>query len=102
MDIFFILLGVTLMMIAKYVRIVKVDDTDNEEVEDADDDIRTIFCDLEIHQNQFYVWEKETKKFLTQGATIEDIVKFFVDNYPNTRIIFDKDQYDQKIAQQTN
>jgi hypothetical protein len=102
MDVFFILLGITIMMLTRYVRIVQVEDDDSEENIEETDDIRTIFCNLEIHQNQFYVWENETNKFLTQGETIDDIARFFVKNYPNTRIIFDKETDDQENTKQTN
>lgn len=46
-----------------------------------------IVCNTEIMGNQIYVWDKETSKFLIQAKTMEDIVKYFTDNYPGRKII---------------
>jgi hypothetical protein len=34
---------------------------------------KTVECSVEEYGGAFYLWEKETKKFLTQGNSIEDV-----------------------------
>jgi len=47
-----------------------------------------IICKSEIVNGQIFVYEKETSAFITQQPNVESMVKFFVNNYPNKRIIF--------------
>jgi hypothetical protein len=45
-------------------------------------------CKSEIVNGQIFVYEKRTSAFITQQPDVESMVKFFISNYPNKRIIF--------------
>lgn len=47
-----------------------------------------MICKSEIVNGQIFVYEKITSAFITQQPNVESMVKFFVNNYPNKRIIF--------------
>jgi hypothetical protein len=43
----------------------------------------------EVHNNQIFLWDKNTNVFLCQGSTIENAIKNFLKNNPNKRIVFE-------------
>jgi hypothetical protein len=46
-----------------------------------------IICNTELIDNQIYVWNKETETFMIQGKSMEDIVKYFTQNFPGRKIV---------------
>ena len=58
---------------------------------DEEDDIETMVLKTECVGGQIYVWESKTNAFLTQGKSIEDVMKFFVKHHRGKRIIFGGD-----------
>lgn len=55
---------------------------------EEDEELETILLKTECIENQIYVWNSQTNKFMTQGKSVEDIIKFFVKYHPRKRIIF--------------
>jgi hypothetical protein len=60
------------------------------EAEDVDD-IETLVLKTEVVNGQIYVWNNETNVFLTQGPSVEDVIKFFVKHHRGKRIVFGGD-----------
>ena len=94
MDIIIFILGTYLVYkiftLFVEIKIVKVDELPDEFVDAEKENL--IVCRTETHNNIIYVWEKETDTFLTQGNSMEDVVHFFVKNYPNTKILFEREK----------
>lgn len=55
---------------------------------EEDEELETILLKTECIENQIYVWNSQTNTFMTQGNSVEDIIKFFVKYHPRKRIIF--------------
>jgi hypothetical protein len=53
-----------------------------------DEEIETILLKTECIESQIYVWNSQTNKFMTQGKSVEDIIKFFVNHHPGKRFVF--------------
>ena len=56
-----------------------------------EDDIETMILKTEVVNGQIYVWNSETNVFLTQGTSVEDVIKFFVKHHKGKRIVFGGD-----------
>lgn len=71
-----------------------------QEQEQIDEEIQKpidiLLCHAEKIHGKIYVWEKETNRFLIQANTMEEIVSFFMKNYPNKKILFTDNPDDQK------
>ena len=55
---------------------------------EEDEELETILLKTECIENQIYVWNSQTNTFMTQGNSVEDIIKFFVKYHPRKRIVF--------------
>ena len=55
---------------------------------EEDEELETILLKTECIENQIYVWNSQTNTFVTQGKSVEDIIKFFVKYHPRKRIVF--------------
>jgi hypothetical protein len=55
------------------------------------DEIETLILKTEVVNGQIYVWNSETNVFLTQGPSVEDVIKFFVKHHRGKRIVFGGD-----------
>lgn len=51
--------------------------------------IEVIVGKSEVHNNEVFLWDKNTNVFLCQGPNIEDTIKKFLKNNPNKRIVFE-------------
>lgn len=60
-------------------------------IHEVEEDIETIVLKTECVNGQIYVWNKETNVFLTQGPSVEEVIRFFVKNHRGKRIIFGGD-----------
>ena len=52
-------------------------------------EIEVVIGKSEIHNNEVFLWDKNTNVFLCQGPNIEDTIKKFLKNNPNKRIVFE-------------
>lgn len=55
---------------------------------EEDDEHETILLRTECIESQIYVWNSQTNTFMTQGKSVEDIIKFFVKYHPGKRFVF--------------
>jgi hypothetical protein len=60
-------------------------------VQETEDEIEVLVLKTECVGGQIYVWNKETNVFLTQGPSVEDVIKFFIKHHRGKRIIFGGD-----------
>jgi hypothetical protein len=63
----------------------------------------TVICSIELYDGLIYLWEDETKKFITQGATIEELKDNCLKYYPNTAFVISGDEFtvaDEQSAKQ--
>jgi len=59
---------------------------------------RTIECSIEEYNGAFYLWEKETKKFLTQGNNIDDLFINAKKYFPNIVFIIEQDKLNELLG----
>jgi len=52
-------------------------------------EVEVIVGKSEVHNNEIFLWDKNTNAFLSQGSTIETAIKNFLKNNPNKRIVFE-------------
>lgn len=67
-----------------------VDEVPPELKQEFEKDYKELICFTETHNDIIYVWEKESNTFLTQGKDMEEVVKYFVKNHPNTKVLFER------------
>jgi fatty acid-binding protein DegV len=60
-----------------------------------------IICDTQTISGQIYVWNKNTNEFITQGKDMNDIVEFFKNKHPNTKVIL-TERANEETRVQTN
>ncbi len=63
----------------------------------------TVICSIELYDGLIYLWEDETKKFITQGATIEELKDNCLKYYPDTAFVISGDEFkvvDEQSAKQ--
>jgi hypothetical protein len=58
----------------------------------------TIECSVEEYGGVFYLWEKETKKFLTQGNSIEDVFLNAKKYFPNIVFTIEEDNLKELLG----
>lgn len=59
---------------------------------------KTVECSVEEYGGAFYLWEKETKKFLTQGNSIEDVFLNAKKYFPNIVFIIEKNELTELLG----
>ena len=47
-----------------------------------------LICRTEVHDNQIFIYNRQTNSFITQQPTIESTFTYFMNNYPGKRIHF--------------
>ena len=52
-------------------------------------EVEVVVGKSEVHNNEIFLWDKNTNVFLCQGSTIENAIKNFLKNNPNKRIVFE-------------
>jgi len=63
----------------------------------------TVICSIEMYDGLIYLWEDQTKKFITQGATIEELKENCLKYFPNTAFVISGDEFtvaDEQPAKQ--
>jgi hypothetical protein len=84
-------------------KVLKISDNkseiDYEQIEESPKNL--IICSKENIAGQIYIWNKTTNDFITQGKTMDDIVKFFEKKYPNTKVII-TEHSDEETRTQIN
>jgi hypothetical protein len=58
----------------------------------------TIECSIEEHSGAFYLWEKETDRFLTQGNTVEELFSNAKKYFPDTVLIIEEDRLTELLG----
>lgn len=56
---------------------------------------KIIQVNVEKHGNEFYLFEKETNRFIAQGSNIDEIKKKCADRFKNATIVADADELKQ-------
>lgn len=67
----------------------KISDKNNKEYNSTQEAVEIVVARSEIINNQIFIWDKKTNKFLGQGSSVEDTIKKFLNNNPNKRIVFE-------------
>lgn len=52
----------------------------------------TIKLDVHLEHNQFYIFDKDNGKFITQVKTKQEMFDYFTKNYPNKNVIMTSEQ----------
>ena len=52
----------------------------------------TLTLDVHIEHNQFYLYDKDNGKFITQVNSKDEMFAYFTKNYPNKNVIMTKEQ----------
>lgn len=52
----------------------------------------TLTLDVHIEHDQFYLYDKDNGKFITQVNTKDEMFAYFSKNYPNKNVIMTKEQ----------
>ena len=52
----------------------------------------TVTCSIEMYDGLIYLWEDQTKKFITQGVTVEELKENCLKYFPNTSFVIAGDE----------
>lgn len=80
----------------------KTEEIEEQQKKLIEENIETVYCRIEKVQDMIYVWELNTDTFLVQARSMDEIVPFFVKQYPGKRILFTENRDDQEARTQSN
>jgi hypothetical protein len=81
-------------VVYNFIRATKQRDTINYKFQKAMEDIENsiVICNIETHDDILYMWESDTKKFVTQGKTMDELKENCKKYFPNNSFLLKEDQ----------
>jgi hypothetical protein len=78
----------------RFIRANQQHDHMNYKFQKAMEDIENsiVICNIETHDNILYMWESDTKKFVTQGKTMDELKENCMKYFPNNSFLLKEDQ----------
>jgi hypothetical protein len=76
-------------IVYSYIRVRQQHTNLNFKFQKAMDDIEKsiVICNIETHNDILYMWESDTKRFVTQGKTMEEITENCKKYFPNNSFL---------------